>query len=116
WMFAGAEPPAGLKSIALVGGEVLTQTEDAAVRGTILIRDGKIAAVGQEVTILGDAEKIDVTGCLITPGLIDARSNLWLTPAAARESGSDGGLDVLDGIDPHEEDWKEVIRQGVTAV
>src|SRR5262249_34777711 len=86
------------------------------VRGTILIRDGKIAAVGREVAIPSDAEKVDVTGFVITPGLIDARSSLWLTSAAIRDSASDGSLDVLDGVDPHEEDWKEVIRQGVTAM
>src|SRR5438552_1887356 len=85
-LFADAEPPAGLKTIALVGGEILTQTEDAAVRGTVLIRDGRIAAVGRDVAIPGDAEKIDVTGFVVTPGLIDARSSLWLTPAAVRES------------------------------
>src|SRR5262249_42948419 len=57
-----------------------------------------------------------VTGCVLTPGLIDARSTLGLSSTAVKESASDGGLDVLDGIDPHEEDWREVIRQGVTAV
>jgi imidazolonepropionase-like amidohydrolase len=113
---AGAEPPAGSKALALVGGEILTQTDEGAVRGTLVIRDGKIGAVGRDVAIPGDADKIDVTDFVIMPGLIDARSNLWLTAAAIRDSASDGSLDVLDGVDPHEEDWKEVIRQGVTAV
>ncbi|HLJ91836.1 MAG TPA: amidohydrolase family protein, partial [Gemmataceae bacterium] len=114
--FADGESKAVSKPLALVGGHLWTQTDAGSIDGTILIRDDKIAAVGQKVTIPEDAEKIDVAGCVITPGLIDARSSLWLTPAAVRESGSDGSLDVLDGIDPHEEDWKEVIRQGVTAV
>lgn len=115
-LFAGDEPHTGSKPLALVGGQLLTQTDAGPFQGTIVIRDGKIAAVGRDVRIPDDAETIDITGCVVTPGLIDARSSLWLTPAAVRDSASDGSLDVLDGVDPHEEDWKEVIRQGVTTV
>ena len=82
---ARGEPQTVSKPLALVGGHVLTQTDAGPLNGTILIRDGKIAAVGQDVTIPGDVEKIDVHGFVVTPGLIDARSSLWLTPAAARE-------------------------------
>src|SRR5262249_30268556 len=32
------------------------------------------------------------------------------------DGASDGSLDVLDAVDPHGEDWREVVRQGVTAV
>src|SRR5262249_13966912 len=113
---ARAEAPAGPKVLALVGGEVLTPTDAGAIEGPCLVRDGKVVAVGPKVEVPADATRIDVTGCVVTPGLIDARSTLWLTAAAAREGAADGSLDVLDGIDPHEEDWKEVARQGVTAV
>src|SRR5206468_1245344 len=82
----------------------------------IQIRDGKIAAVGPKVTVPADAEQLDIRGLVVTPGLIDARSTLWLPADAARESGSDGGLDIRDGIDVYTDDWKEVARQGVTAV
>src|SRR5437773_1401491 len=115
-VLSGDEPPTKSKPLALVGGTILTQTELGTLKGTVLIRNGKIAAVGPDVRVPDDAEKIDVTGFIVTPGLIDARSSLWLSATAIRESASDGGLDVLDGIDPHEEDWKEVVRQGVTAV
>jgi imidazolonepropionase-like amidohydrolase len=115
-LVAGAEPSQGPKTLALIGGEIRTQTEDGVFHGTILLRDGKIAGVGRGVKVPADADRIDVTNFILTPGLIDARSTLWLTPAAIRDDASDGSLDVLDGVDPHEEDWKEVIRQGVTAV
>jgi imidazolonepropionase-like amidohydrolase len=102
--------------LALVGGRILTQSDSGPVEGAVVIRDGKIAAVGPAATIPSDAECIDVTGLVVTPGLIDARSTLWLTSAAARESANDGGLDILDGVNPYDEDWIEVVRQGVTAV
>jgi imidazolonepropionase-like amidohydrolase len=113
---ASTATPTEASVVALVGGRILTQTEAGAFQGTVVIRDGKIVAVGLGVPVPADAQRIDVAGYVVTPGLIDARSTLWLTPAASRESASDGGLNVLDGIDPHEEDWKEVARQGVTAV
>lgn len=113
---SGSEAPSSPKTLALVGGHILTQTDAGSFVGTIVVRDGKIVAVGKDVAIPTDAERIDITGYMVTPGLIDAHSTLWLNPAAARESAADGGLDVIDGIDPHDEDWKEVARQGVTAV
>jgi imidazolonepropionase-like amidohydrolase len=114
--FAEAPSPERSPTLALVGARILTQTDAGAITGTVLIHDGKIVAVGPAVAAPSDATRIDVTGFVITPGLIDARSTLWLQAAAAKESAGDAGLDVLDGIDPNDEDWKEVIRQGVTTV
>src|SRR5262245_58948820 len=90
-------PPAGTSVLALVGGRVLTQSDVGAVEGTVLVRDGLIAAVGRDVALPAGATRLDVTGCVVTPGLIDARSTLWLATAEAREGASDGGLDVVDG-------------------
>jgi imidazolonepropionase-like amidohydrolase len=115
-LFADPEPAAGPRALALVGGRILTQTDAGPVEGTVVIRDGAVVAVGPAVAVPADATRIDVTGLVVTPGLIDARSTLWLPPAAAHEGAGDGSLDVLDGVDPHDEDWKEVVRQGVTAV
>src|SRR5262245_4734143 len=97
------------KPLALVGGQILTQTDAGPVEGTVLVRDGKIVSVGADVAVPADAERIDVKGMVVTPGLIDARSTLWLSPGAVREGASDGGLNILDDVDPHGEDWKEVI-------
>jgi len=102
--------------IALIGGRLLTQTDQGNLTGDILIHNGKIVAVGAGIEIPANARRIDVKGLTVTPGLIDVRSTLWLTQAAARETASDGRLNVLDGVDPLSEDWREVARQGVTAV
>ena len=115
-VLAGGRAPAPSKMIALVGGRVVTQTDAGVIDADVLIRDGKIVAVGRGIAIPSDATKVDVTGLTITPGLIDARGSLWLTPAAAQDSSSDASLEILDEVDPTREDWKEVARQGVTAV
>jgi imidazolonepropionase-like amidohydrolase len=108
--------PAPTKVTALVGAMIRTQTDAGDFVGNVLIEDGKVTAVGPNVIIPSDAHRVDLRNCVITPGLIDAHSVLWLNPAAARETGSTGNLNILDGVDPFAEDWRDVARQGVTAV
>jgi imidazolonepropionase-like amidohydrolase len=115
-VLAGGRAPAPSKTIALIGGRVVTQTDAGTIEASVLIRDGKIVAVGRDIAIPAEATKIDVTGLTITPGLIDARGSLWLSSATGQDSPSDASLEILDEVDPTREDWKEVARQGVTAV
>lgn len=48
-------------------------------RGSVVIADGKIAAVGTNVSAPGGAKTIDGTGLSLYPGMIDAGSILGLT-------------------------------------
>lgn len=113
---AEATPATPPQAMALIGATICTQTDAGDFAGTIVIKDGKIAAIGPNAAIPADAIRIDATNHVITPGLIDARSVLWLNSNAARESGSNGNLNILDGVDPFAEDWHDAARQGVTAV
>jgi imidazolonepropionase-like amidohydrolase len=115
-LYLQAEAPEPGKAILLTGARLLTQSDAGDFTGAILIKDGKIVAVGPDVTAPPGAQRIDLTGFTIAPGLIDARSSLWLTPDVARENGRDGRLQILDAINPYSEDWQDVVRQGVTTV
>ena len=73
--------------IVPVGGPVIA-------RGTIVIRDGLIAAVGANVAVPADARQIDGAGLSVYPGLIDAVSSLGMPsprPPAAVQGGPGGG-------------------------
>ena len=48
----------------------------AAGKTQILVRDGKIAAVGAEVKAPPDAQRIDLSAVTLTPGLIDAHTHI----------------------------------------
>lgn len=102
--------------IAISGGKIRSQTEAGDFIGTILIRDGKIIAMGRDVVVPAGAAAIDATNCIITPGLIDARGTLGLNAAAANEGARDATLNILDAVDPFNDDWRDAARQGVTAV
>jgi imidazolonepropionase-like amidohydrolase len=58
--------------------------------GTILLRDGKVAAVGPQVTVPPDAQVIDGTGKYVTPGIIDTHSHLGVYAAPGVDALSDG--------------------------
>jgi imidazolonepropionase-like amidohydrolase len=67
-------PPAATL-VAITNATILTASQGTIERGTVLIRDGKIAAVGASVTVPPGAVIIDGTGRWLTPGIIDAHSH-----------------------------------------
>ncbi len=71
--------PKQKKPIALVGGTIHTVSGAVIQNGTVLFDKGRITAVGTNVTIPADAERINVSGKHVYPGLIDAYSNMGLT-------------------------------------
>ena len=77
---------------ALTNARIETVTNGVIERGTIVIRDGLIAAVGASVTAPPDARVLDLTGRTVYPGLIDLTSTLGLpTAPAGGQGGAPGG-------------------------
>ncbi|MGH9373922.1 MAG: amidohydrolase, partial [Vicinamibacterales bacterium] len=88
--------------VALRGGTVLTVTRGVIPNGTVLLRDGKIAAVGANVDVPSGAEVVDVSGRFVTPGLIDAHSHIAndsINEGGTSVSSMTGMADVLDPTD-----------------
>ena len=72
--------PVAADTIALRGAKVYTAGAAGTLdNATVVMRDGRIAAVGRDVAIPKGATVIDVTGKIITPGLIDAYGRLGVT-------------------------------------
>lgn len=62
--------------IAITNGKVVTVTGETYEKGTVLVENGKIAAVGADVVIPVDAEIINAEGMWVTPGLIDCHTHI----------------------------------------
>lgn len=71
--------PKQKKLIALVGGTIHTISGEVFTSGTILFDKGTISAVGTSLAIPADAERIDLSGKHVYPGLINAYTTLGLT-------------------------------------
>ena len=97
-------PGAQTRVVALRGGTVLTVTNGTIPNGTVVLRDGKIAAVGANVAIPAGAEIIDTTGRFVSPGIIDAHSHIAndaINEGGTTVSSMTGMEDVLDPTDPN---------------
>jgi imidazolonepropionase-like amidohydrolase len=82
---------------------ILTVTKGTIEHGSILVRDGKITAVGTNVTAPADAQVIDATGKYVMPGIIDAHSHIAtdaVNEGAVAVSAMVGIEDVINPDDP----------------
>lgn len=112
--FAALGTSLGAQTVAITGGRVFPVSGPVIENGTVLIRDGRIVQVGANVAIPAGARRIDATGKWVTPGLVDAETQLGLFDIA---SGS-GPTDVSakgrgDAITPSFPAWQGVNPRSV---
>jgi imidazolonepropionase-like amidohydrolase len=68
---------------AIKGGRVFTLAGAPIENGTVIIRDGKIAAVGANIAIPQDAQVIDAAGLEVYPGMFDPVTQIGLNEVSA---------------------------------
>jgi len=86
--------PAGIasaQSIAITGGTVYPVSGPKIEHGTVIIANGKIAAVGANVPIPAGATRVDATGKWVTPGLFNASTSLGLAEGNPQSGGYNEG-------------------------
>src|SRR5215217_7912745 len=82
----GVNPPRGI--FAIRNAKIITVSGPDIENGTIVIRDGKIEAVGANVTVPAGAQTIDGSGLSVYPGMIDAGTNMGLVEVPQGASGT----------------------------
>ena len=82
----GVTPPRGLYAIR--NARIVTVSGPDIENGTIVIRDGKIEALGTNVNIPADAQTVDGKGLSVYPGMIDAGTSLGLVEVGQGASGT----------------------------
>ncbi len=76
-------------TFALTNATIETITNGTVAQGTLVIANGKIAALGTNVTIPDSAEVIDCTGLTLYPGMIDAGTRIGLSEVGSVEETTD---------------------------
>src|SRR5262245_7478693 len=79
--------------------KIVTVTGAVTERGSVLIRDGKIAEVGARVAAPSNAKVIDATGLSLYPGMIDSGTQLGLTEIGSIQETHD--TTELGDFNPH---------------
>jgi imidazolonepropionase-like amidohydrolase len=130
WLVAGlvlSAVPALAQTVAITGGRVFPVSGPVIENGTVVIRDGRIVAVGAQVEIPLGAARVDATGRWVTPGIINAATSLGLvevgqvqetvdTPARGRGDAVTASLRVWDGFNPASPLIQVTRNDGITTV
>jgi imidazolonepropionase-like amidohydrolase len=78
---------ASAAGIAVMGGTVHTLQGDRPLEGaTVLVEDGRIRAVGADLEIPAQYQRVDARGKVVTPGLIDSHTQLGLVEISGERS------------------------------
>lgn len=106
-------------------GKILTMAGKTYEKGCILVDNGKIVQVGEDIDLGSDAEIIDAKGGWVLPGLIDAHCHVGIFEEDMGFEGADGNeavdpvtpqLRALDAVNPMDPAFKEAVEAGVTSV
>lgn len=127
------------RPIAFTNARIVTVAGDTIERGTLVVRQGRIEAVGKDVTVPAGARVIDAAGKTIMPGVVSAFSRAGLRATRAepalprgfprrrgrssfRSTPSGGGAKneaatrVVDGLYPKQKVFSELLEAGVTSL
>jgi imidazolonepropionase-like amidohydrolase len=90
-----------------------TITSGLIENGIIIIKDGRITAIGSNIEIPENAEIINVSDKTIFPGLVNPSSRIGLSSPVGGSS-SKPHFRVVDELYPHQDVYKRVLRSGFT--
>ena len=112
----GANPPEAPAVILVQNATILTVSHGTIEHGSILIKDGKIAEVGQSVKAPKDAQVIDATGQFVIPGIIDCHSHIAIDGSVNEGSVSVSSMaNIAEVLNPDDIDIYRDVAGGVTA-
>lgn len=116
------------QTIAISGGRVFPVSGAPIDNGTVLIRDGRVVAVGANVTVPADAQRVDATGKWVTPGIFNPATLLGVQEVgavpetrqnAARNTDEDrvhAAFRVWEGVNPASVLFAAARNEGITTV
>lgn len=104
------------KPVAITGAQIIPIAGEPFTPGVLLVRGGKILAVGRSdaVQIPADAEVLDATGRVIMPGLIDSHSHIGSGTGGDGSSPIQPDARVLDSFDARDSSVRKAQAGGIT--
>jgi imidazolonepropionase-like amidohydrolase len=115
----------GTGTLAIVGGWVIPIEGAPFSDGVVLVQDGAILALGRDVRVPDGVERVDATGKVVLPGLVDAHVHLGVHEEAEGWAGEDTNemtdpvtahVRALDAINPADLGFQDAVAGGVLTV
>ena len=110
--FASAQTPKG--SVLIKNATVLTVTKGTLENSDVLVQDGIIKQVGQNLSAPSGVETIDASGKYVMPGIIDAHSHVALDVVNEATSPIVAEVRMRDVVNPFEVGIYRALAGGVT--
>ncbi|MBU4330965.1 MAG: amidohydrolase family protein [Acidobacteria bacterium] len=107
--------------VVIKAAHVLPMNGPEIQNGMVIVRDGKILAVGRDLNVPDGAEIIDGGGGWLLPGMIEAHTTFAMSGGYDRPDTDEATnpntahLNILDGFNPFSKSVKYTARAGVTA-
>jgi imidazolonepropionase-like amidohydrolase len=117
--------PASGGDIAIIGGRVVPVVGEVIEGGTVVIRNGTIAAVGRDIDVPEGVRTVDATGKWVLPGFVEAHGHVGVHEEGNGWAGQDTNeltdpvgarFRALDAINPADEGFRDALAGGVTSV
>lgn len=111
--------------LGIINAKIETISNGIIEGGSILIKDGKIVALGKDLDLSNCEKIIDGRGRVVTPGLIDPHTHLGLSESGVGREGRDTNegtspltplCSVRDGINMRDQAFENFRRAGITTV
>ncbi len=106
----------GAQDLVLKGGTVLTITSGVIENGVVVIKNGKIQAVGRDIPVPPDLRVIDVSGKYVMPGIIDSHSHIALADVNEATDPVTPQIWMKEALEPFSDSIRKTLAGGVTAV
>tara|TARA_R100001143_G_C3358741_1_gene134193 strand:+ start:316 stop:1617 length:1302 start_codon:yes stop_codon:yes gene_type:complete len=100
------------------GAEIIPITGEAISNGVLIVENGLITAVGEagSVSIPRNADRFDVTGKVIMPGIVDTHSHIGEGDGGDGSASLHPDVRILDTIDPRSSTFRKALSGGITSV
>ena len=121
--------PLTAQTIAITGGTVYPVSGPKIANGTVIIRNGKVVAVGANVPVPAGAQRVDATGKWVTPGLVNGFTTLGLSEGGSPQfsggyddsqakvtDGISASFEAVDGLNPASTFIRPATQDGITTV
>ncbi len=107
--------PLGAEVTVIKNATIMTESARGTIKGSVLVRDGKIAEVGENVMIPAGATVIDASGQWVIPGIIDCHSHIAVDGNVNEGSVSVSSMvNIKDVINPEDIAIYRALAGGVT--